>query len=138
MWDRQDLDLFVDQRGTETEKDLGSSSIPRFVVSNPEGVDSNQQGEFNWICVCSDKSVAKQDKTTDNRIERVSGLGNPVTSDPKDIQDFLENEDGGVVFSTYQSSELVADSQKNPSTPAFDITFADEAHRCTGKISKCF
>ena len=46
-------------------------------------------------------------------IERVSGLGVPVTSDPKDIQDFLENEDGGVVFSTYQSSELVADSQNS-------------------------
>ena len=71
-------------------------------------------------------------------IERVSGLGVPVTSDPKDIQDFLENEDGGVVFSTYQSSELIADSQKNPSTPGFDITFADEAHRCTGKISSAF
>ena len=94
--------------------------------------------EFNWICVCSDKSVAKQDKTTDSMIERVSGLGVPVTSDPKDIQEFLENEDGGVVFSTYQSSELVADSQKNPSTPGFDITFADEAHRCTGKISSAF
>ena len=94
--------------------------------------------EFNWICVCSDKSVAKQDKTTDSMIEHVSGLGVPVTSDPKDIQDFLENEDGGVVFSTYQSSELVAESQKNQSIPKFDITFADEAHRCTGKISSAF
>ena len=94
--------------------------------------------EFNWICVCSDKSVAKQDKTTDSMIERVSGLGVPVTSDPKDIQDFLENEDGGVVFSTYQSSELVAESQKDSRTPGFNITFADEAHRCTGKISSAF
>lgn len=94
--------------------------------------------EFNWICVCSDKSVAKQDKSTDSIIEHVSGLGVPVTSNPKDIQDFLENEEGGVVFSTYQSSELVADSQKNPSIPGFDITFADEAHRCTGKISSAF
>ncbi|UPM51150.1 Helicase associated domain protein [Synechococcus sp. A10-1-5-1] len=94
--------------------------------------------EFNWICVCSDKSVAKQDKTTDSMIERVSGLGVPVTSDPKDIQDFLEKEEGGVVFSTYQSSELVTESQKNPATPGFDITFADEAHRCTGKISSAF
>ena len=94
--------------------------------------------EFNWICVCSDKSVAKQDKTTDSMIERVSGLGVPVTSDPKDIQDFLENEDGGVVFSTYQSSPLVEESQRKPGTPAFDIAFADEAHRCAGKISSAF
>ena len=99
---------------------------------------TTSQQQFNWICVCSDKSVAKQDKTADNLIERVSGLGVPVTSDPKDIQDFLEHEDGGVVFSTYQSSELVANSQENPSTPGFDITFADEAHRCTGKVSSAF
>ena len=98
----------------------------------------HSENKLNWICVCSDKSVAKQDKTTDNMVERVSGLGVPVTSDPKDIQDFLENENGGVVFSTYQSSELVADSHKNPSTPGFDITFADEAHRCTGKVSSAF
>lgn len=99
---------------------------------------ATSQKQFNWICVCSDKSVAKQDKSTDSMIERVSGLGVPVTSDPKDIQNFLNKEEGGVVFSTYQSSELVAESQKNPSTPGFDITFADEAHRCTGKISSAF
>ena len=99
---------------------------------------ATSQQQFNWICVCSDKSVAKQDKTTDNMIERVSGLGVPVTSDSKDIQDFLTKEDGGVVFSTYQSSELVAESQKDSTTPDFDITFADEAHRCTGKVSSAF
>ena len=65
---------------------------------------ATSQQQFNWICVCSDKSVAKQDKAADSMIQRVSGLGVPVTSDPKDIQDFLEKEEGGVVFSTYQSS----------------------------------
>ena len=30
------------------------------------------QKEFNWICVCSDKSVAKQDKTVDDWIENIS------------------------------------------------------------------
>ena len=99
---------------------------------------ASSKDQFNWICVCSDKSVAKKDKSADTMIERVSGLGVPVTSDAKDIQDFLSNEDGGVVFSTYQSSELVAESQKNPLTPWFDITFADEAHRCTGKVSSAF
>tara|TARA_R100000030_G_scaffold98810_1_gene89187 strand:+ start:789 stop:3887 length:3099 start_codon:yes stop_codon:yes gene_type:complete len=99
---------------------------------------STSKEKFNWICVCSDKSVAKQDKTKDNMIERVSGLGVPVTSDPKDIQEFLENKEDGVVFSTYQSSELIAESQNNQATPGFDITFADEAHRCTGKVSSAF
>lgn len=71
-------------------------------------------------------------------IKRVSRHGVPITSNPKDIQDFLEYKDAGVVFSTYQTLELVAESQKNPLEPGFDITFVDEAHRCIGKISCAF
>ena len=99
---------------------------------------ATSQEKFNWICVCSDKSVAKQDKSTDSMIENISALGVPVTSDPKDIQDFLLNEDGGIVFSTYQSSPLVEESQRSLEVPAFDIAFADEAHRCAGKVSSAF
>ena len=99
---------------------------------------ANSKEQFSWICVCSDKSVANQDRTADDMIERVSSLGVPVTSNPSDIRDFLKREDGGVVFSTYQSSELIVESQNNSLTPAFDITFADEAHRCTGKVSGAF
>ncbi|QNI87586.1 DEAD/DEAH box helicase [Synechococcus sp. ROS8604] len=99
---------------------------------------ATSQQQFNWICVCSDKSVAKQDKTTDNMIESVSALGVPVTSDPVDIKRFLLDNDGGIVFSTYQSSPLVTESQRESEVPAFDIAFADEAHRCTGKISSAF
>jgi len=94
--------------------------------------------EFNWICVCSDKSVVKQDKTFDDWIESVSELGVPVTSDPSDIRTFLLENKEGIVFSTYQSSPLVAEAQKSSDTPAFDITFADEAHRCAGKVSAAF
>jgi len=99
---------------------------------------ATSQEEFDWICVCSDKSVAKQDKSTDNWIENVSELGVPVTSDPSDIRCFLQSAEEGIVFSTYQSSPLVAEAQKTPETPAFDIAFADEAHRCAGKVSTAF
>lgn len=94
--------------------------------------------EFNWICVCSDKSVAKQDKTVDDWIEHVSELGVPVTSDPEEIRQFLQGNEGGVIFSTYQSSVLIAEAQKDSGVPGFDIAFADEAHRCTGKVSSAF
>ena len=94
--------------------------------------------EFNWICVCSDKSVAKQDKTVDDWIESVSELGVPVTSDPSEIRTFLLENQEGIVFSTYQSSPLVAEAQKSSDIPAFDIAFADEAHRCAGKVSAAF
>ena len=99
---------------------------------------ATSQEEFNWICVCSDKSVAKQDKNSDNWIKNISELGIPVTSEPSEIRSFLQNKDGGVVFSTYQSSPLVAEAQKIQEVPAFDIVFADEAHRCAGKVSTSF
>ena len=96
------------------------------------------QKEFNWICVCSDKSVAKQDKSVDDWIENISELGVPVTSDPTEIRSFLLDNEEGIVFSTYQSSQLVAEAQKASETPAFDMAFADEAHRCAGKVSSAF
>ena len=99
---------------------------------------ATSQYPFNWICICSDKSVAKQDKTIDSMIENVSALGVPVTSDPVEIKRFLLGNDGGIVFSTYQSSQLVEESQRSPEVPAFDIAFADEAHRCAGKVSSAF
>jgi superfamily II DNA or RNA helicase len=94
--------------------------------------------EFNWICVCSDKSVAKQDKTDDDWIEHVSEVGVPVTSDPTEIRQFLRNNEEGIVFSTYQSAPLVTEAQEDANIPAFDVVFADEAHRCAGKVSEAF
>jgi len=92
--------------------------------------------EFNWICVCSDKSVAKQDKTDDDWIEHVSEVGVPVTSDPTEIRQFLRNNEEGIVFSTYQSAPLVTEAQEDANIPAFDVVFADEAHRCAEKFQK--
>jgi len=94
--------------------------------------------EFNWICVCSDKSVAKKDKTVDDWIEHVSEIGIPVTSDPEEIRQFLRNNKEGIVFSTYQSAPLVKEAQEDADIPAFDVVFADEAHRCAGKVSEAF
>ena len=99
---------------------------------------ANSQNSFNWICVCSDQSVAKQDRTTDDWIEHISEIGAPVTSDPEEIRQFLQGDDGGVVFCTYQSSPLIVEVQKDIGAPTFDLAFADEAHRCAGKVSEAF
>jgi superfamily II DNA or RNA helicase len=93
---------------------------------------------FNWICVCSDKSVAKQDRTVDDWIEHVSEVGVPVTSDPTEIRQFLWNNEEGIVFCTYQSAPLVTEAQQDTDIPSFDVAFADEAHRCAGKVSEAF
>ena len=93
---------------------------------------------FNWICVCSDESVAKQDRTEDSWFTHVSDIGVPVTGDVKEIKSFLRGEGAKVVFSTYQSSPLIAEAQQDRKIPAFDIAFADEAHRCAGNVSEAF
>ena len=96
---------------------------------------ANTSESFDWLCVCSDASVAKED---DEWVSRRIEIGVPVTSDSGAIRLFLENCDPLVVFCTYQSSQLVAEAQKSPDIPVFDIVFADEAHRCAGKVSEAF
>ena len=93
---------------------------------------------FSWICVCSDATVAQQDRTQDNWFSHVSDIGLPVTGDAKEIRTFLRGRGAKVVFSTYQSSPLIVEAQKDRKTPAFDIVFADEAHRCAGNVSEAF
>jgi superfamily II DNA or RNA helicase len=93
---------------------------------------------FSWICVCSDTTVAQQDRTQDDWFSHVSDIGVPVTGDTKEIRSFLRGRGAKVVFSTYQSSPLIADAQKDRKTPVFDIVFADEAHRCAGNVSEAF
>jgi len=94
--------------------------------------------QFKWLCVCSDESVAKQDRTEDSWFTHVADIGVPVTGDVKEIKSFLRSDGAKVVFSTYQSSPLIAEAQRDRKIPAFDIAFADEAHRCAGNVSEAF
>jgi predicted helicase len=91
---------------------------------------------FDVLCVCSDETVGK--RGADEIIHSVSELAFPVTSDTEEIKKFLQSDGDKVVFSTYHSSSLVADAQADPGIPAFDLVVADEAHRCTGKVSSAF
>jgi predicted helicase len=43
-----------------------------------------------------------------------------------------------VIFSTYQSSPLIAETQQFDHVPRFNLIVADEAHRCAGKIDSAF
>ena len=93
---------------------------------------------FKWICVCSDKSVAKDDKSKDEWIINTSELGIPVTSSTEDIKKFITEKGSKIIFSTYQSSFLIASLQEDKNIPKFDLVIADEAHRCVGRISNSF
>ncbi len=92
--------------------------------------------QFSVLCVCSDQTVGKRGE--DEIIHSVSDLAFPVTSNPEDIKQFIYSNGNKVVFSTYQSSPLVAEAFLDKSLPSFDLIVADEAHRCTGKVSSDF
>lgn len=89
--------------------------------------------DFEILNVCSDKSVGK--KTEDMK---VSDAPFPVTSKVPEIIKFLKKPQPKVIFCTYQSSALIADAQQDFTVPYFDLTIADEAHRCAGRVEASF
>jgi superfamily II DNA or RNA helicase len=91
---------------------------------------------FEVLCVCSDQTVGS--KGNDEAIHSVADLAFPVTSDADEVKSFLSGTGNRVVFSTYQSSSVIAAAQADATIPAFDLAVADEAHRCTGKVSSEF
>ncbi|NOU01505.1 MAG: DEAD/DEAH box helicase family protein [Gallionella sp.] len=90
---------------------------------------------FEVLCVCSDQTVTKGN---DEAIHSVADLAFPVTSDAEEVKRFLSGAGNRVVFSTYQSSAVIAAAQADATTPAFDLAVADEAHRCAGKVGSDF
>jgi len=91
---------------------------------------------FEVLCVCSDQTVGT--KGHDEAIHSVADLAFPVTSDVGEVKSFLSGAGNRVVFSTYQSSSVIAAAQADPAIPAFDLAVADEAHRCAGKVGSDF
>ena len=89
------------------------------------------RGPFDALCVCSDQTVNRRDE--DEAISLAADLPFPVSNDVIEIADFLKADKDQVIFSTYQSSPLVAQAQKRRDVPHFDLVIADEAHRCAGK-----
>jgi predicted helicase len=92
--------------------------------------------KFDALCVCSDQTVNRREE--DEAISLVSELPFPVSSDVTEIARFLRRDEDQVIFSTYQSSPLIAQAQKNSEVPHFDLVIADEAHRCAGKNDGLF
>tara|TARA_A100001011_G_C14313437_1_gene846750 strand:- start:115 stop:2670 length:2556 start_codon:yes stop_codon:yes gene_type:complete len=99
---------------------------------------NNAEIPFKWLCVCSDKTISNKDEDNDLIIKEISEMSVSVTSDLEEIQKFINSQGKKIIISTYQSSKLIANSQKNFDNNFFDIVFADEAHRCAGKVSSYF
>ena len=86
--------------------------------------------------VCSDQTANRREE--DEAVSLVSDLPFPVSSEVKEIAHFLKRDKDQVIFSTYQSSPLIAQAQKTKGVPHFDLIIADEAHRCAGKSDSQF
>jgi predicted helicase len=102
--------------------------------------DANEP--INAIAICSDPDITKQKKkNVDSDSFSVVDLAFPASTDSDYIlHQFEQNKKVGrsgmtVVFSTYQSIEVIARAQKvllKNGFPEFDLIVCDEAHRTTG------
>jgi len=102
--------------------------------------DANES--INAICICSDPEISrKKTKNDDSDSFSVVDLALPASTNTKDIihqfNHIKTNGNSGmtVVFSTYQSIEVIARAQKEIITNGFgefDLIICDEAHRTTG------
>lgn len=100
--------------------------------------DSKYRDSMDTFAVCSDRKVTK--KQGENELEDISSadLGYPATTDyhklleyQKEINSCESHSKFLVVFSTYQSIDVIIDAQKNGFYD-FDLVICDEAHRTTG------
>lgn len=87
---------------------------------------------FLSLSICSDQSV-----NGDEPVSRTSDLPFPVTTDTQQIRKFLTLSGRKVIFSTYQSSEKLAEAIQQTSFK-FDLVICDEAHRLAGKVDRAY
>ncbi|MCZ2355277.1 MAG: DEAD/DEAH box helicase family protein, partial [Bacteroidia bacterium] len=105
---------------------------------------ADAQENINAICICSDPEVTKKkSKQEDIDSTSVVDLALPASTDVKNIVaqfkglEVKKNKGMTVVFSTYQSIEVISKAQKAlskelPQYSEFDLIICDEAHRTTG------
>lgn len=103
---------------------------------------------INAVCICSDSQVSKQEIKNDEGAVSVLDLALPASTDTDFIVRQLDsirkkgNKGMTVVFSTYQSIEVISRAQAkmlshtNNEYGIFDLIICDEAHRTTGVTLK--
>lgn len=106
--------------------------VPSIQLLNQTLREWKQESEipFRAFAVCSDTKVGKNAEDIG-----VHDLIYPATTDTKalarQIRERTDDDQFTVVFSTYQSIDVVAQAQRD-GMPDFDLVISDEAHRTTG------
>jgi len=91
--------------------------------------------DFLAFSACSDKQVGRNKADDDEIIVNLSDLSFPATTDSKKLAEQIravEKNKMVVIFSTYQSIDVIHKAQKDHKLPSFDFIICDEAHRTTG------
>ncbi|GHU40828.1 hypothetical protein FACS1894190_08190 [Spirochaetia bacterium] len=96
---------------------------------------------INPICICSDPEITRQNKKNDDAADSLVDLAFPASTKMEHILNQFyyfkrQNKKGmTVVFSTYQSIDVISKVQKDllkNGFSEFDLIICDEAHRTTG------
>jgi superfamily II DNA or RNA helicase len=90
-----------------------------------------------WICVCSDETAGKADQ--DDVVVQRQDIAVPCLTSSDKIADWLKVKHKGltVVFTTYQSGEVLATAARKAKF-VFDLGIMDEAHKTVGDGGKQF
>ncbi len=88
------------------------------------------------FAVCSDVQVGKRKAKDDLSDLNAVDLAFPATTDAAKLAQKIslggDDDKMIVVFSTYQSIQVISDAQRKYKMPDFDLIICDEAHRTTG------
>ena len=121
--------------------------VPSLALLSQTLLDWKRQASaaMSAFAVCSDSKVGKSGDENDfASYLRPSELNFPATTDAKSLtaevlKDTLRKAQGlvpengmTVVFSTYQSLDVIHQAQTDFKLPAFDLIICDEAHRTAG------
>ncbi len=91
--------------------------------------------DLHTFAVCSDKTVGKNKKSEEEDLS-LHDIPYLATTDIKLLKEQIKNTDKemaiNVIFSTYQSIDVIIEAQKKKILPKFNLTICDEAHRTTG------
>ena len=92
--------------------------------------------QLRAYAVCSDVQVGKRRKSDSDIAEiETHDLDYPATTNAAKVAEKVlrpADDRMTVIFSTYQSIQVISDAQKRHGMPEFDLIICDEAHRTTG------
>ena len=91
--------------------------------------------DFIAFSACSDKKVGRVNDNSDQVQVNLNELAIPATTDSKTLGEEVSKVEKNkmiVIFSTYQSIDVISDAQKKFKMRPFDLIICDEAHRTTG------